>query len=186
MDEPVHLQALITSGAWLDAGREMSLTSENLEISNVLFEVDKSHEILVYFTAVTHEDEHITRSVNLTIDGYSTSLTIEGVAPASSVGRVEKIFNFPKPMRQGTEFVFEATSTATKGQIRIFSTSGHQVASLDITEANFKIRNQWCVPWDGLDGQGDRLGNGTYLYRVELDVPTGRLNSSMQRLVMMR
>ncbi|MBU8870788.1 MAG: hypothetical protein KOO60_07990 [Gemmatimonadales bacterium] len=184
--EPVHLGVSIISGAWLDPGMEMELTSEDLVISNVTFELGKSRELMVYFTASTNEDGHQTRAVNLIIDGYTTLLTIEGMDPMPPSLGVATVFNFPNPVQQGTEFVFKATQTALDGRIRIFSTSGRQVASLDISKADYQMHSRWCVPWDGRDAQGDRLGNGTYLYRVELEGPTGRLNSDMQRLVMMQ
>ena len=42
------------------------------------------------------------------------------------------------------------------------------------------------VPWNGRDRAGDRLANGVYLYRVELDTALGAVSSGMQRLVVMR
>jgi len=42
------------------------------------------------------------------------------------------------------------------------------------------------VDWDGRDNAGDEMGNGTYLYRVEIDTADGLVVSDMQRLVMMR
>jgi flagellar hook assembly protein FlgD len=42
------------------------------------------------------------------------------------------------------------------------------------------------VDWDGRDDAGDEMGNGTYLYRVEVDTSEGLVVSDMQRLVMMR
>jgi flagellar hook assembly protein FlgD len=140
----------------------------------------------VYFTAVTHDELNIARSVILTIDGYSTPLTIESADPLPPLGGVSKAYNFPNPMRGQTDFVFEADAANESGRIRIFSTEGRQVASLDINQSNYRSRNQWCVPWSGVDDQGDELANGTYLYRVEMEAGTGWTNSDMQRLVVMR
>lgn len=185
-EEPVHLQGTVRCGAWLDSGMDIGLTSETLELSNILFEVAKSNEITVYFTAVTHDDLNVSRSVILTIDGYPTPLTIEGVDPVPPISGVAKAFNFPNPMQGRTEFVFEADASNSNGRIRIFSTAGQQVVTLAITPSNYRSRNQWCVPWNGLDEQGDELGNGTYLYRIEMAAPGGWMNSDMQRLVVMR
>lgn len=184
--EPVNLQANITSGAWLDGGMEMGLTSDNLTLSNIVFEVEKSNEIVVYFTAMAEDDLDVTRSVDLAVDGYTTTLTIEGVDPAAPLAGVERLFNFPNPVAEGTDFVFEATTAAQTGRIRIFSLSGRQVANLDITPSHFKGANRWCVPWNGRDAEGDRLANGTYLYRVEMQMDGGQVASDVQRLVMMR
>jgi len=42
------------------------------------------------------------------------------------------------------------------------------------------------VSWDGRDREGDKLANGTYLYRVEVESGAGQVKSEMQRLVIMR
>lgn len=184
--EPVHLKGTVSSGAWLDAGMSLALESGNLTLSNVLFEMAKSNEVVVYFTAVAEDDEDISRSVDLLVDGLRTPLTIESVDPTQPSSGVERVYNYPNPMIDGTSFVFEAAAGAEGGRIRVFSVSGRQVLNLDVRPGHRKGGERWCVPWNGRDAQGDRLANGTYLYRIEMQLPDGAADSDMQRLVVMK
>ena len=65
----------------------------------------------------------------------------------------------------------------------MFNVGGRHVARLPF---NFGGGGSGIVDWDGRDSDGDQLGNGTYLYRIEMDTPAGHIVSDMQRLVVMR
>ena len=53
-------------------------------------------------------------------------------------------------------------------------------------ELEFTGGGSGVVDWDGRDSAGDEMGNGTYLYRVEIDTGDQVVVSEMQRLVMMK
>ena len=181
---PVAMSARITSSAQLNNTMVMALTSETLTLSNIVFNFNKGRELDVDFTAVAAvENPDDTHSVVLTIDGLPTELVIQagtGVVTASGIGRV---YNYPNPMRDDTRFVFESDSASRDGVIRVFAVSGRVVARIPFT---YDGAGRGVVTWNGRDGEGDELGNGTYLYRIEMETAAGPLVSDMQRLVVMR
>jgi len=179
-DQPVSVTARVTSSAQLNDTMVMDLTSETLTLSNVVFNFNKGRELDVDFTAVAAntnpDDMHL---VVLTIDGLPTELVMQSGAGATSVEGIGQVFNFPNPMHEETRFIFRTEATAGNGVIRVYSVAGSAVAEVKFLAA---ANGDNTVFWDGRDNRADELGNGTYLYRVEIDAPGGRLVSDMQRL----
>ncbi len=182
---PVEFNSRVTSSAQLNAGMVMSLTSETLTISEgVSFTIVNDRELDIVFTAeaATTDDEQ-THEVILTIDGLATTMVIQsgvGEPIAAGIGRV---LNFPNPMHDTTSFVFESGTNPGPGTIKVFSVGGSTVARI---EFRYSGGGTATVPWDGRDSRGDELGNGTYLYRIEIESAQGTVVSQMQRLVVMR
>ncbi len=187
-DTPLRFNSQVTSAAWLlgyDPDADFALDSETLTLTDVAFLLDKNQHLTVNFTATSPtqnaDDEHM---VVLTIDGYPTDLVLqEGTGDAIDQA-FGVVYNFPNPMREVTRFVFGTRGLASgSGTIRVFSVAGRPVARIPF---RFIGGESGIVEWDGRDNVGDEMGNGTYLYRVEIDTSEGVVASDMQRLVMMR
>jgi len=186
-ETPLRFSGQVDSAAWLlgyDPNVDFALDSETLTLTDVKFLLAKNQHLTVDFTAMSPtqnaDDQH---KVVLTIDGYPTDLVLQqgaGIAISQTIGRV---YNFPNPMRESTRFVFESGLAAGSGSIRVFSVAGRPVARIPFL---FTGGGSGIVEWDGRDKTGDEMGNGTYLYRVEIDTKDGLVVSDMQRLVMMR
>ncbi|MDX2473075.1 MAG: C25 family cysteine peptidase, partial [Candidatus Krumholzibacteria bacterium] len=183
-EEAVSFSARITSSAQLSETMVLSLTSETLFLSDIVFSFNKGRELDVDFTALataTNSDD--THAVVLAIDGLPTELVMQSGAGAAPVAGIGRVYNFPNPMAGNTRFVFESRAPGGAGVIRVFSVAGSSVAQIKFDQTS---GGRSTVTWDGRDSRGDELGNGTYLYRVEIEAPGGRIVSEMQRLVMMR
>ena len=183
VDVPVDFQAVVTSAAWLDESTVWTLTSENLELSNVVLPNGKTNTAELSFTATAVGGSEGERSVVLGIDGNPTVWVLqadEQVLPDVTIGRV---YSFPNPMGDNTRFLFESGAAQGSGTIRVFSVAGRVVARIPFS---FGGGGAGVVEWNGRDDEGDELANGTYLYRVEMDAPGGRVTSPVQRLVVMR
>jgi len=182
--EPVAFNTQVISAAWLSEGTERTLTSETLAITDTTWTLDKDLGLTVDFTATAPAenaaDEHI---VVLTLDGHATEWVLQQGSGTGPVATIGKVYNFPNPMAESTRFVFESGASGVDGVIRVFSSAGRTVVHLRF---RYNGGGQGIVDWDGRDDAGDAMANGTYLYRVELDTPEGRVASGMQRLVMMR
>ncbi len=76
--------------------------------------------------------------------------------------RVRNALLFPHPVYQETHFTY-VLSHAALVEIEIFSLSGHSVRRLGPFEQQAGFAQ---VNWDGRDGGGRPLANGTYLYRI--------------------
>ncbi len=85
---------------------------------------------------------------------------------------VSSISNFPNPFVTSTRFVYTLTGSVIPPEyiIRIYNVSGRVVRELSQIELGpLSVgHNLTEGSWDGTDLHGDRLANGTYLYRLEL------------------
>jgi hypothetical protein len=183
----INFNAEVTSAAWLleyDPNSDFGLTSETLSLTDTEFLLDKNQHLTVAFGATSPtqnaDDQHV---VILTIDGYPTELVLQQGTATEHSPTIGKVYNFPNPMAESTRFVFESGLTNGDGIIRVFSVAGRPVARIPF---RFTGGGSGIVDWDGRDNVGDEMGNGTYLYRVEIDTGDNVVVSDMQRLVMMR
>ncbi|AHJ96889.1 putative type IX secretion system sortase PorU2 [Hymenobacter swuensis] len=90
---------------------------------------------------------------------------------------ITNVFPYPNPVTSKTKFVFTLTgSTLPRNmKIQIVSLTGRVVKEIMMADLGpLRIGNNITeYAWDGTDDYGDRLANGTYLYRVVLDDPSG-------------
>lgn len=103
---------------------------------------------------------------------------------------LKNLLNYPNPFTTQTAFYFEHNQAgqALDAQIQIYTVSGRLVKSFDFLSATetqvepgkFRVGP---IYWDGLDQYGDRIGRGTYFYRVKIRTPEGRSQEAYQKLV---
>ena len=185
---PVDFVLAITSSSTLTESAQISLGSENLELAGLVIQTTGPRSLEVRFTATaTVGPADALRSVHLDIQEngtlYPTVYVLQEGEEIPAVAGVGRVYSFPNPMADQTRFIFE-TEASGRGVIRVFSVAGRQVARIPFSAAGGE--GTGIVEWDGRDDRGDELGNGTYLYRVELDGGSGTIVSDMQRLVVMR
>ena len=106
---------------------------------------------------------------------------------------LKNILNYPNPFTTHTEFYFEHNQAdrMLDVQIQIFTVSGRLVKTFSFLSAdNTQLDNNSFrvgpVAWDGLDDFGDRIGRGTYIYRVRVRTPEGLSQEGFQKLVILR
>jgi hypothetical protein len=81
--------------------------------------------------------------------------------------KVERTFMFPNPVRSGGPgsggvIVVDAPGDSINVLIRMYTAAGKLIRELRQMGGIGQVQ----VPWDGLDHEGDRLAQGTYLYKV--------------------
>jgi len=88
---------------------------------------------------------------------------------------ITNVYPYPNPMTSKAKFVFTLTGAQVPRnmKIQILSLTGRVVREIMMAELGpLRIGNNISdYSWDGTDEFGDRLANGTYLYRVVLDDP---------------
>jgi hypothetical protein len=88
---------------------------------------------------------------------------------------ITNVFPYPNPVTSKARFVFTVTGQELPRnlKIQIMTIAGRVVRELFMSELGpLHIGNNITdYAWDGTDAYGDRLANGTYLYRVSLDDP---------------
>jgi hypothetical protein len=103
---------------------------------------------------------------------------------------VRNVYNYPNPMNNKTLFTFEhnAPGTPMDVSIKIYTLSGRPVQHIQ-QESIITSSSYASIPWNGLDRDYDRLGNGTYIYvlKVTADTPQGRKSiEKIEKLVIIR
>jgi len=182
--EPVTITSTFTSPAYIDEQTPFAATGEGLVLENVSHAVDATNrQIDVTFTATADPEAAAPRAVVLSIAGFETRYVLEQEEQSGGGAAIERLVNYPNPMRDATSFVFRTNLAGGQGRILIYTVSGRQVA--DVAFA-IGAGGDVVVPWDGRDREGDRVANGVYLYRVLAETAGGRAESGMQRLVVMR
>jgi flagellar hook assembly protein FlgD len=63
--------------------------------------------------------------------------------------------------------MYSNQSEITDGSIDIYTVSGKRVRSIEIPSTS-RFPGSNAVFWDGRDGAGDQLANGTYLYVIKV------------------
>jgi flagellar hook assembly protein FlgD len=96
----------------------------------------------------------------------------EFVVAENEIVALRNIFNYPNPFTTSTCFQFDHNQAGKtiSVEIKIYSLSGRLVKTLNkemISDGAIRLDN--CIPWDGLDEYGDKLGKGIYLYRVGVE-----------------
>jgi hypothetical protein len=77
---------------------------------------------------------------------------------------LDQPLNYPNPFRDQTSFVFTLTQPA-QVTIKIYTVSGKLIRALIPAETDGHAGYN-VVEWDGMDGRGDPLSNGAYIYKV--------------------
>ena len=94
-----------------------------------------------------------------------------------NASKVTNVYPYPNPVTSKARFVFTVTGQQlpTNMKIQIMTITGRVVREIFMNELGpLHIGNNITeFAWDGTDSFGDRLANGTYLYRVSLDDPNG-------------
>ncbi|WP_310393358.1 C25 family cysteine peptidase [Hymenobacter sp.] len=95
-----------------------------------------------------------------------------------SASKITNLYPYPNPVISKARFVFTVTGQELPRnmKIQIMSLTGRVVREIFMNELGpLHIGNNITdFAWDGTDTYGDRLANGTYLYRVSLDDPSAQ------------
>ncbi|SFQ04033.1 C25 family cysteine peptidase [Hymenobacter arizonensis] len=95
-----------------------------------------------------------------------------------NASKITNVYPYPNPVVSKARFVFTVTGQELPRnmKIQIMTITGRVVREIFMNELGpLHIGNNITdYAWDGTDSYGDRLANGTYLYRVSLDDPNGQ------------
>lgn len=86
---------------------------------------------------------------------------------ASTAGlALDEVVNYPNPFRSRTDFTFQTNRGGAEASVRIYTISGRLIQEI---VGYYTLMGYNQIPWDGRDRDGDRLGNGVYLYKIILE-----------------
>lgn len=111
----------------------------------------------------------------------SLDFEVVGVPPLN----VARAYLFPNPTHSsgggaGGQFVIDAPGDSLNAMLRIYTVTGRLIRTLKVLGGLGQIQ----MPWDGRDAEGDALANGTYLFKVYVNIrePDGS-SSARQRAI---
>ena len=167
-----------------------SVTLKLLDPSGTIHPIDPSSDEIFFTPATNHENiASIEWSPEFTQDGLYTLIAQgqdkSGNKSASSDYQIQfevitarmisNIIPYPNPFVSQVKFAYTLTGDVPPSSFKlsIYTVSGTVVREL--TQADLgplQIGTQVTdLSWDGTDGFGDRLANGTYLYKFEITDP---------------
>ncbi len=91
---------------------------------------------------------------------------------------VRNIVNFPNPFSGSTFFTFQHNlNEPINVKINVYTVYGRKIKEIE----EYGILNKFVkIFWDGLDEDGDKLANGTYLYTINVSTETGKYSKTFE------
>ncbi|MFN8308603.1 MAG: type IX secretion system sortase PorU [Chitinophagales bacterium] len=168
----------------------LDLNSKNPIILNNYYETDKDSfrtgKVLYPFSKLG-EGRHNLRVKAWDIHNNSAEDYTEFVVSSSAKLALNHVLNYPNPFTTHTNFMFEHNRPGDilSIQIQIYTISGRLVKTImrDEVPMGYRIDD---LSWDGLDDYGDKIGKGTYVYKVHVHDSQGNSANKFERLVVLR
>ena len=88
------------------------------------------------------------------------------ISPAGANLSIDKIMNVPDPFSGSTTFTLQQNqppSSPVNVVIKIYTSAGRLIQTVEKDGISQPLVT---IPWNGMDREGNRLGNGVYLYKV--------------------
>ncbi len=99
---------------------------------------------------------------------------------------IEHLLNYPNPFTTSTEFSFEHNQVGDflDVQLQIFTITGKVVKSIEqrVITDGFRVDG---IHWDGRDDFGDKIGIGTYVYKMTVVNEAGASLEKYEKLVIL-
>ena len=99
---------------------------------------------------------------------------------------LEHVLNYPNPFTTHTSFFFEHNHPGENLDVlvQIFTISGKLVKTISTSMYSEGNRSK-AIEWDGLDDFGDKLGKGTYVYRLKVRTSDGKYAEKIEKIVLL-
>jgi hypothetical protein len=99
---------------------------------------------------------------------------------------IEHLINYPNPFTTNTEFSFEHNQVCDylDVQIQVFTITGTVVKTINqrIISNGFRVDK---IQWDGRDDFGEKIGIGTYIYKLTVETESGENLEKFEKLVIL-
>ena len=132
------------------------------------------------------------------INNNSNTASLDFVVMESGSNQlhIDKLLNWPNPFTHNTFFHFEHNcDTELEVLVQIYTVSGKLVKTIKQHVSSEPFREgyrtgKYAIEWDGLDDFGEKIGKGTYLYKVNVKGVDSELcngtATAIERLVILK
>ena len=99
---------------------------------------------------------------------------------------LEHVLNYPNPFTTHTSFYFEHNHPGENLDVlvQIFTISGKLIKTISTNIFSEGTRST-PIDWDGRDDFGDKIGKGTYIYRLKVRTPDGKSAEKIEKVVLL-
>ena len=99
---------------------------------------------------------------------------------------IQHLLNYPNPFTTNTSFYFEhnRSNQNLQVQIQVFTVSGKLVKTINSLEMNTGFR-VGPIFWNGKDDFQDKIGRGTYIYKLSVKDENGDFVQKLEKLVIL-
>ncbi|HMS33467.1 MAG TPA: type IX secretion system sortase PorU [Ignavibacteria bacterium] len=111
-----------------------------------------------------------------TYNNYN-SKSVEFEVKGSSNLELQNVYNYPNPMQDNTNFLFQHNfDEPLSATINIYTVGGRLIKELNKNNITDKFVS---LEWNGLDSDGDAIANGTYIYKLLIKSDNGNFSKSV-------
>ena len=116
----------------------------------------------------------------------SSEETIEFFVSETEDFVIQHLLNYPNPFTTNTSFYFEhnRSNQNLEVQIQVFTVSGKLVKTIHSLEMNTGFR-VGPISWNGKDDFQDKIGRGTYIYKLSVKDENGDFVQKLEKLVIL-
>ena len=99
---------------------------------------------------------------------------------------LDHVLNYPNPFTTHTSFFFEHNHPGENLDvlIQVFTISGKLIKTISTSMYSEGSRSQ-AIDWDGRDDFGDKIGKGTYIYRLKVRTSDGKSAEKIEKVVLL-
>ena len=117
----------------------------------------------------------------------SSEKTIDFYVSDANEFSLSELINYPNPFYGSTAFYFEHNrpNQNLEVQIQIYTVSGNLVKTINSLEINTGFRGG-PISWDGRDDFMDKIGRGTYIYKLKVKDDSGEFVEKLEKLVILK
>jgi len=133
------------------------------------------------------EGEHTLYFKAWDINNNSSDASLKFIVSKSHHAIIQKMFNYPNPFFDFTEFIFEHNQSCTpiKVTIDIYNVMGQHVSQLKTEHVSLGYKIE-PIQWDGTMSSGANLPSGTYIYTLRLTTCEGVEAKETSKLVLIK
>lgn len=121
---------------------------------------------------------------NNSAEGYT-----EFIVANSANLELSRLMNYPNPFTPSTStsFHFEHNHPGTELHVtlQIFDIRGKLMKTID-QKVYSEGSHLGTLKWDGRDDSGNNIGQGVYVYRLQVSTPDGQIAAASEKLVLLR
>ncbi len=169
LNEPSLVPITDTNSVTLFLNNKLIPYKNNDEVLSINYS-QTNPKVVVNYTPTLDDGEYKLKVFGKDASGnVADSSGISKSFVVQSKPKILDVYNYPNPMTNDTYFTFKLTQVPDEIRIRIFTIAGRMIKELKLnnSELHYDLNK---IYWDGRDTDGDQIANGTYLYKIIMDM----------------